>query len=53
MDKKVVMIGMFFGSAIGGWIPTLWGAGAFSFSSIICAGVGGVLGIWLSFKLIN
>lgn len=53
MDKKVVMIGMVFGSAIGGWVPTLWGVGAFSFSSIIGAGIGGILGIWLAFKLVS
>ena len=53
MDKKIVMIGMAFGSIVGGWIPTLWGAGAFSFVAIMGSLVGGILGIWLSFKLIN
>ena len=53
MDKKIIMLGMLFGSIIGGYIPTIFGASAFSMSSIICGGVGGILGIWLSFKLLN
>ena len=42
---------MIVGSTIGGAIPTLWGAGFFSFSSIILTAVGGIVGIWLGFKL--
>ena len=47
------MLGMLFGSIMGGYIPTIFGASVFSMSSIICGGVGGILGIWLSFKLLN
>ncbi len=39
------------GSAIGGYIPNLWGAGFLSFSSIILTAVGGIAGIWLGFRL--
>jgi hypothetical protein len=53
MDKKVIMLGMVFGSAIGGWLPTLFGAGFLSFSSIICSGIGGILGIWLTYKFLR
>jgi len=53
MDKKIIMLGMLFGSIMGGYIPTIFGASVFSMSSIICGGVGGILGIWLSFKLLN
>lgn len=41
------------GSTIGGYIPALWGAGFFSFSSVILTAVGGILGIWLGYKLSN
>ncbi len=44
---------MAIGSAIGGAIPTLWGAGYFSFSSVILTAVGGILGVWVGFKLSN
>ena len=51
--KKTVMLGMVVGSTIGGLVPMLWGAGMFDFSSVIFTGAGGVLGIWLGFKLAN
>lgn len=53
MDKKIVMLGMLVGSTIGGYIPTFWGASVFSMSSVICGGIGGIFGIWLSYKFIN
>jgi hypothetical protein len=53
MDKKIVMLGMVFGSALGGWLPTLFGVGAFSFTSVLCGGLGGIIGIWLSYKLVR
>lgn len=42
---------MAIGSVIGGWIPSLWGAGMFSFSGVILTAVGGIAGIWLGFRL--
>jgi len=53
MDKKVIFLGMLFGSTIGGYIPTLFGSTVFSMASIICGTIGGLLGIWLSFRLLN
>ena len=53
MDKKVIMIGMVVGSTIGGYVPTFFGAGFLSFASVICGFFGGVIGIWLSYKLLN
>lgn len=53
MNKKVVMLGMVFGSTIGGYIPTFFGATAFSLVSILGGAIGGVLGIWLSYKLLG
>ena len=44
---------MFVGSAIGGYIPMLWGGSLFSFSSIILTAAGGIAGIWLGFKIAN
>ena len=53
MDKKIVMLAMLVGSTIGGYAPTIFGASAFSLSSIFCGAIGGILGIWLSFKFLN
>jgi hypothetical protein len=49
--KMMVWGGVFVGSTIGGFIPTLWGDSFLSFSSIILTAVGGLAGIWLGFKL--
>lgn len=53
MEKKTVFIGMIIGSVIGGYVPALWGAGLFSISSIIGGAIGGILGIWLTFKFLS
>jgi len=44
---------MLIGSTVGGFIPTLWGAGFLSISSVFLTAVGGILGIWMGFKLSN
>lgn len=49
--KTLIWIGVFVGSTLGGFIPTLWGDSAFSFSAIIWSTVGGLAGIWVGFKL--
>ncbi len=49
--KSLVWIGAFVGSTIGGFIPDLWGAGLFSFSSILLSSLGAILGIYLGFKV--
>jgi hypothetical protein len=52
MDKKIVMIGMVIGSFIGGYVPTFFGAGVFSMTSVIFGFLGGVVGIYLAYKFI-
>ncbi|MEK7079687.1 MAG: hypothetical protein AAB883_00875 [Patescibacteria group bacterium] len=49
--KQIIWIGLFIGSTIGGLIPLLWGASAFSFSSIILSSLGGMLGIYVAYKI--
>jgi len=53
MDKKVIILGVLFGSTLGGAIPTLFGASAFSISSVLCGALGGLLGIWLTFRYLR
>jgi uncharacterized membrane protein YeaQ/YmgE (transglycosylase-associated protein family) len=53
MEKGIVMMGMFFGSLIGGYLPTLFGADALSFTSVFFGFIGGILGIWLSYQLVE
>ncbi len=42
---------MFVGSTVGSFIPSLWGASVFSFSSILFSGGGAIAGIYAGFKL--
>ena len=49
--KSIIWMGMITGSAIGSFIPVLWGGNLFSFSSIIFTAIGGIIGIWLGFKI--
>ena len=49
--KVLVWIGIFVGSTVGGWVPTLWGAEILSFSSIFGSVIGGLLGIWITYKI--
>jgi uncharacterized membrane protein YeaQ/YmgE (transglycosylase-associated protein family) len=53
MDKKMVYIGLFIGSLVGGYIPTLWGAGPFSMASIFGGAIGSLAGIWLAYRFMN
>lgn len=50
-SKSMVWIGMAIGSGVGSYVPMLWGADMFSFSSVILGAVGAILGIYLGFKL--
>jgi hypothetical protein len=51
--KVIIWIGMTVGSILGGFLPALWGGDLFSFSGLFCSGAGGILGIWMGYKLGN
>ena len=49
--KSLVWFGMFVGSAVGGYVPTFWGADLFSFSGLFGSFVGSLVGVWAAYKL--
>jgi uncharacterized membrane protein YeaQ/YmgE (transglycosylase-associated protein family) len=51
--KTTIMIAMVIGSIAGGYIATLFGAHSLSLSSLLGSTVGGLLGIWVGFKISN
>jgi predicted MFS family arabinose efflux permease len=51
-SKKVYYLAVFVGSILGGMVPTLWGAGYFSFSAVLFSGIGGVLAIVIVYKFL-
>lgn len=50
-SKVLVYLGMIIGSVIGGYIPTLFGAGLISYSSVLFSGIGAILGVIICYKL--
>jgi hypothetical protein len=50
-SKSLIWLGLFVGSAVGGYIPTLWGDSFLSFTSVIFSAVFAMIGIWIGFKL--
>jgi hypothetical protein len=51
MNKFIIGIGMFVGSKIGSYIPVLWGGSLLSFTSILFSVIGGLVGIWLGYRV--
>ena len=49
--KTIVMIGMTVGSFIGGYIPVLFGASLLSGWSLVGNAIGGIIGIYIAYKL--
>jgi predicted MFS family arabinose efflux permease len=49
--RSAIWIGILIGSTIGGLIPSLWGDGMFSYSSVLLSGAGAFLGLWAGYKI--
>ena len=52
MRKGPTYMGGFVGSFGGSLIPSLWGAGQLSISSLVFFMIGGMVGIWLAYRLL-
>jgi len=52
-SKSMIWLGLIVGSTIGGFIPSLWGESFLSYSSVFLTAIGGLVGIWIGFKLGN
>jgi hypothetical protein len=51
MSKKtLIWVGLTVGSAIGGYLPALWGGDLISLSSVVFSAAGGIVGIWLGYR---
>jgi hypothetical protein len=51
MTRFLILLGMFFGSMLGGYLPVLWGDSAFSMTSVLTSTIGGLFGIWVGYHL--
>jgi uncharacterized membrane protein YeaQ/YmgE (transglycosylase-associated protein family) len=50
-SNRSIWLGILIGSTIGGFIPELWDAGLFSYSSVLLSGAGAFVGLWVGFKM--
>ncbi|MFA5131855.1 MAG: hypothetical protein WC444_00845 [Candidatus Paceibacterota bacterium] len=50
MNRTSIWWGMFIGSTIGGFIPSLWNAGMFSMTGVFLTAIGGFVGIWAGYS---
>ena len=48
--KTLIWIGLTVGSAVGGYLPALWGGDLISLTSVALGAVGGIIGIWLGYR---
>lgn len=51
MTKKLIFIFLFIGSTLGAYLPLLWGGDVLSVASILWSVAGGLLGIYIGFKI--
>jgi len=49
--KTLIWLGVFAGSALGGWLPTLLGADLLSLWGVLGSVLGGLAGIWAGSRL--
>jgi hypothetical protein len=50
-SRASIWVAILIGSTIGGAIPELWGAEMLSFTSLFLSGFGGLVGLWIAFKI--
>jgi uncharacterized membrane protein YeaQ/YmgE (transglycosylase-associated protein family) len=52
VGKSLIGFGLFVGSIVGGFVPSLWGDnGMFSMAGMLFSVIGGVAGIWAGYRL--
>ena len=51
MGRGVIGMCAAFGSFVGGYVPTLWGASSWGMESLLFGVLGGIAGIWLGVRV--
>ena len=49
--KRLIWMGVFIGSTAGGLLPGLWHASMFSMWGLLFSTIGGLVGIWVGWKI--
>lgn len=53
MSKCPTYVGATVGSIAASFIPELWGAGQFSLWSVLFFMIGGIVGVWVAYRLFS
>ena len=53
MGRSAIGLCAMVGMTVGGYVPELWGASAFSVSSLLFSAIGGAVGVWFGVRLAN
>jgi len=51
VGRSVIGMCAGFGMLVGGFVPTMWGAGSLSLQSLLFSVIGGVAGIWAGLRI--
>jgi hypothetical protein len=51
MGRGVIGMCAVFGSTVGGYLPTLWGASSLGMQSLLVGLLGGIAGVWLGVRI--
>lgn len=51
MGRSAIGLCALVGTFVGGYVPVLWGASAFSLASLVFSAAGGAAGVWLGVRL--
>jgi len=49
--RGLLMMGLLIGSLIGGYIPSLFGAGFLSIWGLVGSTIGAILGLWITYRI--
>jgi hypothetical protein len=49
--RSVIGLCATFGTLAGGYAPALWGDSGLSLTSVVCAALGGLAGVWLGVRV--
>jgi len=51
MGRSVIGMCALLGTVVGGYVPAMWGASAFSLQSLLFGAIGGVAGLWAGVRI--
>jgi len=51
MGRSVIGMCAAFGTVVGGYVPTLWGASGLGLQSLLVGALGGLAGLWAGVRI--